>query len=427
MHSPTTSRSISAAALCVSLCAALPARAHPPVDETTGAARVCSEGPARAMARALGARAQAELHATKVLPNPELVVEHDRVLSTGGGHEWTAGVAVPLGIAGRRGLSQEAASLRKAAARSEAESTLLDHALGFREGFVEAASAAARVEVLGEQQRALDSLAELIRGLTKGGEAATFDLLRQQNQARSHRRAVVAAKAHAAAALRWLESSTGATVALPGQNLDLLGGGPRVLQKAQGTPGEGHPRVRSLETAARAAGMDARAARRRAVPDLGVFLGYRAVTASAGGTSATAHGFRAGLSLPLTFFDHGQGEAAKADAEGLVARASADQLRREHRGRARATSERLKLLEASRPEVEASAKDAAVLEAKARQLYAAGELSIAELLDAFRAAEEARLARIDLAEGIAMARLGLMRALGTQLDPRLDATCGSKP
>ena len=64
---------------------------------------------------------------------------------------------------------------------------------------------------------------------------------------------------------------------------------------------------------------------------------------------------------------------------------------------------------------------------KAKQLYAAGELSITELLEAFRAAEEAQLARIELAEEIAAARLGLMRALGTQLDPRLDAACGSKP
>lgn len=219
----------------------------------------------------------------------------------------------------------------------------------------------------------------------------------------------------------------GLPVSLPARDLDALGGGSGVLSKVEAARKVEHPRVRALEASAQAASLDAKAARRRSVPDLGLFLGYRTVTASGAGTSSTGHGFRAGLSLPLTFFDHGQGDAAQADADARVARATAGQLRRENGASVRASSERLKLLEQSRPEVDRGARDADVLRQKARQLYAAGELSITELLDAYRAAEEARLARIDLAEEIAAARLSLMRALGTQLDPRLDAACGSKP
>lgn len=422
----TTRRSRFLSALALALAATGAARAEPLLDELGGAARACRVGPARATARALVARGDAGTKAASVLPNPELVVEHDRILTSGGGHETTAGVGLPLGVGGRRGLAREAAGVRKVAARAEADATLLERALEFRQRFVEVSVADARVAVVEEQQRALDGLAELIRGLAKGGEVAGFDTLRQESQARAHRRVVTSARARARSTRRLLESWAGAPIRAA-QDLDQLGGGAGVQASADAARRGEHPRVRALEATAQAARLEARAERRRAVPDLGVFLGYRTVTASAGGGSATGHGFRAGLVVPLPFFDHGQGSAAQADADALVARSSAAELRRENGAVARARGEHLALLEKSRPDADAAARDAGVVRDKARQLYAAGELSITELLDAFRAAEEARLARVDLAEEIALTRLALMRALGTQLDARLDAACGSQP
>jgi outer membrane protein, heavy metal efflux system len=398
-----------------------------PLHELQAAREVCVSGPRAAIARAIQGRASADVSAVKVRQNPELVGEHDRILTGKDVHETTVGLAFSVGIGGRRGLLEEAAVARRSAALADAEFGAFEQALSFREAYVAAIADRARVAVLTEQQRTLEKLSDVIVGLKKGGEVAGYDLLRQENQARTHRRLLVTARARAAASRRLLEAWTGRSVSLPKEvDLTALGGGASVRSRAEATGkrDSSHPRVRELEASARAFSIEAKASRRRAVPDLGLFLGYRAVTTAG---SEVGHGFRLGLTVPLTFFDHGQGEAARADADGNLALARAKELERESSARSRSALERLTILEESSSDVTEGVREAETLETKARQLYAAGELSITEFLDAFRAAEEARLARVDLAEELALGRLAVMRARGTQLDPWLDAACGRKP
>jgi outer membrane protein TolC len=69
--------------------------------------------------------------------------------------------------------------------------------------------------------------------------------------------------------------------------------------------------------------------------------------------------------------------------------------------------------------------DAKVLQVTAQKLYAAGEASITELLEAFRSVEEARLSELKLARDVAEARLGLLRTTGTFFDSTLDRLCGA--
>lgn len=377
------------------------------------------------MARALHARADADVSSVKVRQNPDLVAEHDRILTGKDAHETTVGVAFSVGIGGRRSLLEQAALARRTATLADAEAGAFEQALSFREAYVAAIADRARVGVLTEQQRALEKLNEVIAGLKKGGEVAGYDLLRQQSQSRIHRRLLAKARARAAASRRILEAWTGRPVSLPEVDLAGLGGGASIRARAEaaGKRDSIHPRVRELEAAARAFSIEAKASRRRAVPDLGLFVGYRTVTTVA---SEVGHGFRVGVAVPLTFFDHGQGEAARADADGNLALARAKELQRESSARSRSALDRLKILEESSAFVAEGVREAETLEAKARQLYVAGELSITEFLDAFRASEEARLARVDLAEEMALARLAVMRARGTQLDARLDAACGRK-
>lgn len=395
-----------------------------PLDEHRAARMVCASGPRAAIARALHTRADVEVRSARVRQNPELVAEHDRILTGRDSHETTVGLAFSAGIAGRRGLLEEAASARKSATRADADAGLFEQVLSFREAYVAAVTDRARVGVLARHQRVLEKLNEMIVGLKKGGEVAGYDLVRQESQVRAHRRLLVAARARAAASRRLLEAWTGRSVTLPETNLAELGGGSSVRSRALGEGhGASHPRVRELEASARAFSLEAQAARRRAVPDLDLFVGYRRVTTPA---AETGHGFRLGVAIPLTFFDHGQGDAARADADGSLARARATELKQESSARSRSALDRLTILEESRPGVADGVREAGTLESKARQLYAAGELSITELLDALRTAEEARLAEVALAEEMAFARLDLMRARGTQLDPALDAACGSK-
>ena len=71
----------------------------------------------------------------------------------------------------------------------------------------------------------------------------------------------------------------------------------------------------------------------------------------------------------------------------------------------------------------ADRSDAQALLGQAQRLYAAGEASITEMLEAFRAAEEAQLMELDRIFEIALTRLLVMRARGTMFDQSLDRAC----
>jgi cobalt-zinc-cadmium efflux system outer membrane protein len=401
-----------AAVALTSLCCAAPASAAGGSGETEATQRLCAAGPAAALAKAERLRGEAEVRAAGVLPNPSVVAEHQRSLRGLDEHETIVGVSVPLGLGGRRFLLQDAATARREQARADAESIVFESALAFRAVYARAVADQARAEVLGEQQTALDDLSATVQGLTKGGEAAGYDLLRQRAQATHHRGSLDAARGRALASRALLEAWAEGVATLSPERGAL--------------PTEPHPRseattpaLRSLEASAKASSAEATAARRRWVPDLDVFAGYREVSAG----NDTGHGVSLGLTLPLTFFDHGQGEAARADAERELALARASTLRREQRATLKAARLRLTALGTALAATEQASTDARVIQAKAKQLYAAGEATLTELLDAFRLAEDARLARIDVLEEIAHTRLALMRAAGTMFDPKLDAAC----
>jgi cobalt-zinc-cadmium efflux system outer membrane protein len=396
------------------------------LDEVSGARRVCEVGPAAAIARAQRLRGDAAVTAADVLPNPSLQAQHQQQLEGVPERETIVGLTVTLPVSGRRGLLQDAARARREQALADANATSFESALAFREAFAAAVLDEARLAALNEQQAALDKLAATVEGLAKGGESAGYDLLRQQSQVRIHRVAVASARARADASRALLEAWTGEAVTLPAVRLADLAGGATTPPVTPGTAATAtapeHPRVASLEAGARASALEAEAARRRWIPDLQVFAGYRTLTDA---TGITSHGISLQLTVPLTMFDHGQAEAAQADADHAVAKAAAGSLKAENAARAKGSARKLETLEASAADADQTVTDAAVLVTKAIKLYAAGEASITELLDAHRAAEEARLSRIDLAEEVALARLARMRAAGSQRDAALDKACGS--
>ncbi len=396
--------------------------ASEPLLERAGTRQVCVAGPTQALAHARNGRGQAGMLASRVLPNPTFVAEHQRNAVGAPGNETIIGISVPLGIGGRRSLLQDAAVARRDKAIADAHSALFESALAFREAYVTAVVDGSKVEVLAEQQAALDQLAFTVEKLAREGEAAGYDLVRQQMQGRVHRRLLESARAHAAASVALLEGWIGEAVVLTPVPLAELAGGAAVGIPQTGAAAEIQPlRVQSLIAEARASAFDARAARRRAVPDLELFAGYRTTTVA----SSTDHGVSLRLSIPLTLFDHGQGEAALADAEQQLAASTALVLIRQNHAAQRAAVVQIVRLEAAVADFAQTSADALSLQAKAARLYAAGEASITELIDAFRTAEEARLGRIELAQQLAMARLALMRASGTFFDAGLDKECGA--
>lgn len=387
--------------------------AETPLDETAIVRRVCTQGPDAQLARAKAAIGAARVAQAGVLPNPVLSAEHQRALDRQGDGETIVGLSVPLGIGGRRFVLQDAAEAWNEEARLEAQHALFDAALSVRELYADAVLDRARAEILGEQQRALDMLAETVHRLTAGGELAGYDALRQETAARAHRRLWLSARTRAEASRTILE-------AWAGEKLELDTVAPRQLAISTGseqTPAGDHPRLQMFEAEVRARELEATAARRRWVPDLDVFAGYRQTTAG----DELARGISMSLSLPITLFDHGQGEARFAEAEAEVARAHADRARARNRAELKAAETRLAAL-ALEDHAENEA-DAARLRADAGALYAAGEATITEVLEAFKAAEEARLGALEAAEEMARLRLFRMRAAGSFFDAELDRAC----
>lgn len=385
-----------------------------PLHELDGVRGICRSGADHAVARALRAQGDAAVSAAHVLPNPSLVVEHQRSVSGATDRETIVGLAIPLGIGGRRWVLQDAAQARRRQIDLEATAGLFEAALSFREAYVAAAVAQARVAVLAKNQTDLEALTGALQKLAKAGEAAGYDQLRQSTSARLHRHALESARAEAASTGAQLRAWLDDEATLPPDALtSLLSSQP--VHRAVGDT----PQVQGLEAQGRANELEARAARRRAVPDIAVFGGYRAVAAG----SELGQGISLSLEVPITLFDHGQGEARRASSAAELARASARRLRTRQQAVVRASQASLALLEASLPEVQAASRDAASVRQKALQLYAAGEVSISELLDAYRVAEEAQLAELALTEHVALTRLQLMRASGTMFDAELDRQC----
>ncbi len=390
-----------------------------PVDAVAAVARACAEGPDAVAARAIRARGSAEVDVAAVLPNPSLVVQHQQTLDGPGERETVLGVSVPLGIGGRRWVLQDDAEARSEAARAGGDARLFASSLDLREATAVAALDAARVAVLAEQQRVLDEIGTTLEGLARGGEVARHDRSRHRTQARLHQNQLTDAEAQAAASRAVVEVWLGGPVEIT------LGSSALFVAPVPPAGGAAEPstsEVRALLAEDRALGLEAEAAGRGWVPDLEVFAGYRNVDAS----GATGHGLSLSLTVPLTFFDHGQGEVTRAQASQLLVRAEVDHARYRLDAAARGARARLERLGPSLARAAAEEAESAAVLQETRTLYAAGEVSLTDVFDVFRAAEEARLAHLDRLTAVAAARLALMRAVGSHFDPTLDRACGGQ-
>jgi len=381
------------------------------------AAIIACTGPSAALARARAMQGDAAVSASHVLPNPNVSLEHNRSLSGPLDHETIVGLGIPLGIGGARFALQDAADAERQALLLEATADRFDIALQVRETFARASLEMARLEVLGEQQRAIEGFITRLAKLAKGGEASPYDVLRLESQQAALTLDLKPRRAELAAEQAWLETLVGAEVAVDANAAARLQQGP---SPARGANPDHHPTVLGLRKQAEAHRMRATAAERRWAPDLDVFVGYRMV----GGEAAqTGHGVSLGLSFPLTFFDYGQGEARRARADAELSDAQAQVTQRQLEARKRAAQVQLEALGGGDED-----QQALVLASRwvsdAGKLYEAGEGSMLDVLEALRARTRAKLAGLALAERRLASHFEWMRATGQLLDPRLEAACG---
>jgi len=406
---------LSSAVLLLSLRA--PAQTVKRTPEVELTLRVCRSGPSLATANAQRGVGEVEVGAIEPLRNPSLVVEHQQTLQGLNERETIVGAEIPVPLSGRRGVLRDAARARQKASNARADADTLETSLDFREAYTEAAIEQSRVLVLRGQQKTLESLTSVLEQLAARGESAPYDVRRHRAEVRLHARTLASAEVRAGAAAQRLTIWLDQPVDVESLVLDAnVGSSAARADKSQ------HPDVEVLRSTAQAAGLEAEAERRRWAPEPEVFAGYRQI----GAGDQIGHGVSLGLSIPLTFFEHGQGASSKARAERVLAEARAERLQRQHDAELGVAVTRIRTLEAALREAEQTVKDASELMDGARRLYGAGEASIAEVLDAYRTAENAALDRVAALEELLAARLAVMRASGKQFDSELDAACGSR-
>jgi cobalt-zinc-cadmium efflux system outer membrane protein len=395
-----------------------PATAHAGegVAAIEAALRACT-GPAAAAARARQLVADAAVAEVEVLPNPLLSAQHQRSFTGERDHETVAGISVPLGIGGRRFVLQDAARAHRLEVVLGARADRFDIALEVRASTARAALASARVAVVEEQRKAIAQLIARFGGLREGGETASYDVLRLETQLALLAPELSQAEAERDAESAWLEAMVGAPVSIGRADLE------RLDEQAGELPRRAaHPRVAALRSAAEAKRLQAQAAERRGVPDLELFAGYRMV---GGDAIQTGHGMSLGLSLPFTLFDHGQGQARRARAEGELSTAQADTLARRMDAGPRAARARLAALARTEKELDRAIEGTERWLESAAALFSAGEGSLLDVLEAFRARAQARLARLEVKERKIHALVGWMQASGRLLDARLERACGA--
>ncbi|MFZ4736426.1 MAG: TolC family protein [Bradymonadia bacterium] len=375
-------------------------------------ARVVAEGPA---ARALDDRvrvARTEARAAGLSPNPSLAWERGAAVSGARADETDDAVTLrlPLVVSGRLGLAQDAAAAEAAAVELQVRWGRAELRRSARWAFDAVLAARARVSVLDEAVSEVDALSRLASLRERAGESAGYESLRIELEAAlvaDERAAATADAEHAAvAAASLLGVSAEALPPLVGDLLTETTDPPPPLEGGERAD------VKALSSAAAAAELSANAAGRRAVPDPTFTLGAQVLDVAEPGRGT---GYVLGVEVPLPVLDGGGRDADAARAHARAVQTERQTLSataaREGASARRVFESRRARLAAFRQNIQGRAER---LRALADSSWRAGNGDLWALLDAQRAAREARLRVLALALEVRNAEADLRLALGAE-------------
>jgi cobalt-zinc-cadmium efflux system outer membrane protein len=341
----------------------------------------------------------AEGVAAWVWPNPEVGYEREQLFG-GGESEDVVVLSQSLEISGQRGLRAAAAVRRGDAARLDAEATRRRTAVEARRRFWVVAFQQARHAVAGAWLIRLQSGQTLVSAREDAGEGSAYDALRMDREVRRARLDLGRVAVDREGAWLDLLALTGPLKApqiWPRVAGDLV---PSEAEERTADVAE-RPDLQAWARRSEAAGIEAKAAGRGWIPEVGLAVGWKSVNAG----DTRENGFAGGVSLSIPIFDHGQGDEARA----LAARARADAIRallvedatrleRPAEDRARRLTA---LARSARDETETAARE---LQVTAQAAWLAGELDLLELLDVHRGTRDDGLALLELEHAAREAR-----------------------
>jgi cobalt-zinc-cadmium efflux system outer membrane protein len=361
-------------------------------------------------AAALGATRQADTR-----PNPTLGFMAENVAGTGafeglGGGEYELSVGQRIERGGKRTARRDLGEARQRVAETEIDQTRQALSLAVRAAYIDAAAAAARLDLATEQRRLAETLLDTVATRSERGRDSEAALLRSEALVLEAETAEALAEqtlaiAKAQLASYWPDGPLAFTVdptalrqarllALP--TLEAVASNPDLLRR------------RALEREADAAIALTRA---NAKVDPTVALGVRRLEGAGGETAAMVS-----LSVPIPVFDRNAGAIAEARAErrraSALLRADTLALEREYRAargafetaRAEADAIRTRII----PRAEAAL-------AAARQGYERGGFTYLEVIEAQRALADLNAQEIGALTRLRQAEARLLRL--TAADP----------
>ena len=381
------------------------------LTESDALARLSTDSPRVRAIRAEVDVARVDVLAAARWPNPQPSVTRE---SVAGVTEYLTTVSQLLPITGRRGLDIQAASARVSATSSRVDDEVRRLRADLRLAFGDLLAAQARERELTAALARLRSLSGILATREAAGDAAGFDRLRAEREVLDLESDLVVAETERARAQATLAAFlTG--VSDPGQIVAV--GGPvssgaepevdALLEQAESTRGE----LIALRQEIEAAGLAARAAGRRLVPEPEIVAGTKSSSTAGGGVGSVV-----AVRATIPLFDRARPERALAAARAAQAEARAAAFRAVLRGELTALREAVIRLRAAAERYRSEAvSSAAEIERIAQISYDAGERGILELLDAYRIGASARLRQAALDLAVRKAEIELAFASGWEM------------
>lgn len=390
------------------------AAAQEPLTEEQFVQRVLGASLEARVAEAEAVLGRAEAVGVGLWPNPELEWQRQRTSSgaRAGESQDVLIASIPLVLSGRLGLEAEAAQRGAQAAEARLARARAELRREAVVAFSKVQGAQQRRSLLEESVTELKRLAEAIAVRERAGEAAGYERLRIEVEVAAVedglRGALLEERQAQADALRLLGSEVKALPSLQGSLAPEreVPDGATLLAELEAKRAD----VRALTLEAQGEESARRAAARSWIPDPTVTAGAQLLDV---GQQGAGTGYVVGLSVPLPLFQRGQGAAARAEARrglaearrALLLNAARTQLTSALEG-VRARRERLlRHREAVLARTEELRRIAAIA-------YKGGSADLLVLVDAERAAREASLTAVALAEAVVAAETDLLLLAG---------------
>lgn len=354
--------------------------------------------------------AESAVTAARLLPNPVLAMERERV-GVGGGVTDSIRVFQTFDISGRRALRRDAATQRLEAARLEWQSSRLVTMTEVRRLFGEALYRGhLRTALAGWQQR-IESAVQVVAQLARAGEASGYARRRLEREVQTAQARVSSTAADYARARQALGGLLGETAAGSDDVAGaLLPDAPPPLESLQARLDQ-RPDLTALQRQADAYDHDRRIAERAWFPDLTVGAGEKRLDEAGRGD----RGLIVAVSLPMPLFDRGQAGQQRAYARATEVRAERELVATKARAELRGLwQQTVQLRAAAETFRRVSVSSSRELTRIADAAYRGGEGTILELLDAYRAELEAQTTALELELRARLARIELDAVSGVK-------------